>query len=96
MLSLTHLPVLSQLYIFHVDQYKAKHPDRARHVDQQVRAGKSVREKNGVADISTENMTMEEYQAYFYALLDTIPYDSTKVNNTASFQPVHKISRQNL
>ena len=65
-----------------VDQYKTKHPDRARHVDQQVRAGKAVREKNGVAGMSTENMTMEEYQAYFYALLDTIPYDSTRVNDT--------------
>lgn len=65
-----------------VDQFKAKHPDRARHVDQQVRAGRSVRQKNGAADISTEDMTMEEYQAYFYALLDTIPYDSTRVNDT--------------
>lgn len=27
-------------------------------------------------------MTMEEYQAYFYALLDTIPYDPTRRNDT--------------
>lgn len=66
-----------------VDTFKRRHPDRARHVDQQVRAGKSVKEKNGVAGLSAEDMTMEEYQAYFYALLDTIPYDSTRVNDTS-------------
>lgn len=65
-----------------VDSYKRKHPDHASHVNQQVRAGKTVREKNGVADLSTEYMTMEEYQAYFYALLETIPYDPTRVNDT--------------
>lgn len=66
-----------------VDTFKRRHPDHASHVDQQVRAGKSVKEKNGVANLSTENMTMEEYQAYFYALLDTIPYDSTRINDTS-------------
>ena len=65
-----------------VKEYKRKHPDRAAHVDKQVRAGKAVKERNGVADLSTEDMTMEEYQAYFYALLDTIPYDFTRVNDT--------------
>lgn len=65
-----------------VDSYKRKHPDHASHVNQQVRAGKSVREKNDVADLSTEDMTMEEYQAYFYTLLETIPYDPTRVNDT--------------
>lgn len=66
-----------------VDEFKRKHPDRASHVDQQLRAGKAVREKNG-AGISTENMTMAEYQAWFYALLDTIPYDPTRVNDTTT------------
>lgn len=66
-----------------VDTYKRRHPDHASHVDQQVRAGRSVKEKNGAANLSTEDMTMEEYQAYFYALLDTIPYDSTRVNDTS-------------
>lgn len=65
-----------------VDKYKRSHPDSARHVEQQVRAGRSVREKNKMPGVSTENMTMEEYQAYFYALLDTIPYDSTRINDT--------------
>lgn len=66
-----------------VDTYKRKHPDHARHVEQQVRAGREVREKNG-AGISTETMTMAQYQAWFYALLDTIPYDPTRVNDTTT------------
>lgn len=66
-----------------VDEYKRKHPDHARHVDQQVRAGRSVRAKNG-AGVSTETMTMAEYQAWFYALLETIPYDPTRVNDTTT------------
>lgn len=66
-----------------VDTYKRKHPDHARHVEQQVRAGRAVREKNG-SGISTENMTMAQYQAWFYALLDTIPYDPTRVNDTTT------------
>ena len=66
-----------------VDKYKRKHPDHAHHVDQQLRAGRAVRDKNS-ANISTENMTMAEYQAWFYALLDTIPYDPTRVNDTTT------------
>ena len=66
-----------------VDTFKRRHPDRARHVDQQVKAGRAVKERNGVAGLSTEDMTMEEYQAYFYGLLETIPYDSTRVNDTS-------------
>ena len=66
-----------------VDAYKRKHPDRASHVDQQLRAGQAVRDKNG-AGVSTQDMTMAEYQAWFYALLDTIPYDSTRVNDTTT------------
>lgn len=66
-----------------VDKFKQRHPDRARHVEQQVKAGRAVKSKNGADDISTENMTMEEYKAYFNALLDTIPYDFTRKNDTS-------------
>lgn len=66
-----------------VDAFKRRRPDCARHVDQQVKAGRAVKERNGVADLSTEDMTMEEYQAFFYRLLETIPYDSTRVNDTS-------------
>lgn len=65
-----------------VDKYKRNHPDTARHVEQQVRAGRSVRERYGAPDTAVEDMTMAEYQAYFTAMLDTIPYDSTRVNDT--------------
>lgn len=62
-----------------VDDYKKRHPESASHVDTQVNAGKAVRKKNGAEHISTEDMTMEEYQSYFNALLDTIPYDPTRM-----------------
>ena len=66
-----------------VDSYKKRHPDRVSHVNQQLRAGRAVRDKNGLDAKTVQSMTMEEYQAYFYALLDTIPYDSTRRNDTA-------------
>ena len=62
-----------------VDDYKKRHPESAAHVDAQVNAGKQVRRKNGAEHVSTEDMTMEEYQSYFNALLDTIPYDPTRM-----------------
>lgn len=62
-----------------VEDYKKRHPENASHVDGQVNAGKSVRSKNGAENIDTETMTMEEYKSYFNALLDTIPYDSTRI-----------------
>ena len=64
-----------------VEEYKRKHPESASHVDKQVRAGRSVKLKNGAQNIATENMTMEEYKKYFYGLLDTIPYDPTRIND---------------
>lgn len=64
-----------------VDEFKKKHPKDAAHVDKQVQAGRSVKLKYGAEGISPEDMTMEEYKKYFYALLDTIPYDPTRVND---------------
>lgn len=65
-----------------VDDYKMRHPDRAGHVDKQVKAGKAFLEKNGLDSSLTENMTMDEYQAYIYTLIDKIPYDYTRQNDT--------------
>ena len=65
-----------------IDDYKLRNPDRARHVDKQVKAGKAFLEKNGLSSSLTENMTMDEYQAYIYALIDKIPYDYTRQNDT--------------
>lgn len=64
-----------------VDRYKKRHPNDAFHVNRQVSAGETVRQRNGVENVDTESMTMEEYKAYFYELLDTIPYDATRVND---------------
>ncbi len=55
-----------------VEEYKTKHPEDAAHVEKQVKAGEAIRRKNGVQDVSTEDMTMEEYKRYFYALLDSV------------------------
>ena len=65
-----------------VDNFKKRHPDRAHHVDKQVRAGQSFLGKNGLDRSLTEKMTMDEYQAYIYALIDRIPYDYTRQNDT--------------
>lgn len=62
-----------------VEDYKRRHPESAAHVNQQVQAGKKVWAKNGVEDVSRDDMSMEEYQKFFHALLGTIPYDSTRV-----------------
>lgn len=60
-----------------VEAFKKRHPESASHVDGQVRAGKKVLEKNGVTDVSREDMTMEEYKAFFTALMDSIPFDAS-------------------
>ncbi len=62
-----------------VDQYKRKHPEDACHVDSQVQAGKAVWTKNGVEDVSREDMTMEEYKAFINGLLNSIPFDATRI-----------------
>ena len=64
-----------------VDRYKKRHPDSAAHVNRQVAAGEAVRKMNGADNVNVDDMTMEEYKKYFYALLDTIPYDATRVND---------------
>lgn len=66
-----------------VDDFKKRYPERARHVDKQLTAGKAFLNKNGLDSSLTESMTMEEYQAYIYALIDKIPYDSTRPNDTS-------------
>lgn len=65
-----------------VDNFKMRHPDRVHHVNKQVRLGKAFLEKNGLDNSLTANMTMDEYQAYIYALIDKIPYDYTRQNDT--------------
>ena len=64
-----------------VDEYKRKHPEDASHVNGQVNAGKKVISKNGAEDVSREEMTMEEYKSFITGLLNTIPFDSTRLND---------------
>lgn len=65
-----------------VADYKMRHPDSASHVNKQVQAGKAFLEKYGLDRGLTENMTMDEYQVYIYSLIDKIPYDYTRQNDT--------------
>lgn len=64
-----------------VAAFKKKHPEDAAHVDSQVKAGKKVLEKNGVTDVSREDMTMEEYKRFFTVLMDSIPRDASQKND---------------
>ena len=61
-----------------VDQYKRMHPDRTSVVDSQVQAGRALKEKRGVSDVDTEKMSMREYKTFIFALLDSIPFHSTR------------------
>ncbi len=64
-----------------VEKYIKRHPEDRDHVESQVRAGKKVLEKNGVKDVSREDMTMEEYKKFFTALMDSIPFDASQRGN---------------
>ena len=63
------------------EEYKKKHPDQATHVDSQILAGKNVLKKNGVENVSREDMTMEEYKKFFTSLMNSIPYDWSQKND---------------
>lgn len=62
-----------------VDQYKKNHPERAFTVDSQVEAGKAFKRKMGVENVSTDDMTMAEYKEFITWLLNSIPFDSTRL-----------------
>lgn len=64
-----------------VAKYKKRHPDSRHQVDSQVNAGKAVLERNGVSDVSREDMTMEEYKQFITNLMNSIPFDVTQSNN---------------
>ncbi len=70
---------IAQKSVSAVDQYKRKHPEDVSHVDAQVQAGKSVLKKNGADNVSREDMTMEEYRSFINGLLNSIPFDATRV-----------------
>lgn len=65
-----------------IDDYIARHPDRKSDVDKMVNAGISVRRQNGCDDLDVSEMSMDEYKAHIYALLDTIPFDSSQREDT--------------
>ena len=64
-----------------VDEFIKKHPDQASTVNGQVNAGKAVLKKNGAENISREDMTMEEYKQFFTKMMNSIPFDSSQMND---------------
>lgn len=60
-----------------VQKYIAKHPKDETHVTSQVRAGKKVLAQNNAENISRDDMTMEEYKAFFTSLMNSIPFDAS-------------------
>ena len=62
-----------------VEQYKREHPESVLRVDGQVRAGRSVIAKNGADNVSREDMTMEEYKDFINGLMNSIPFDATRI-----------------
>lgn len=64
-----------------VDKYRRNHPDDVSHVNSQVNAGKKVISRNNAEHVNREEMTMEEYKAFFNGLLDSIPFHPTRRND---------------
>ena len=62
-----------------VEQYKREHPESVLRVNGQVRAGRSVIAKNGADNVSREDMTMEEYKDFINGLMNSIPFDATRI-----------------
>lgn len=65
-----------------IKDYKQRHPESASHVDAQVQGGKTYLKNSGADQISRSDMTMDEYKAFFKGLMDGIPFDSTRTNDT--------------
>lgn len=60
-----------------VQKYITRHPKDEAHVTSQVRAGKKVLAQNNAENISRDDMTMEEYKAFFTSLMNSIPFDAS-------------------
>ena len=67
-----------------VTAYKRRHPDRANYVDKQVKAGKKVLEACGASEIDTTKMTMTEYRQHIARVLDSIPFDASRMYDEES------------
>ena len=65
-----------------VKEFKQRNPGSASHVDSQVRAGRNLIRNSGANEVSRSEMTMDEYKAFFKGLMDSIPFDSSQMNNT--------------
>lgn len=64
-----------------VEQYMQKHPEDRYVVMSQLKAGEATKQKYG-ANVSTEDMTMDEYKQYIMGIINRIPFDSSRPNDT--------------
>lgn len=68
-----------------VADFIQRNPEEAKTVEKQVRAGKKHIQKCGAENISRQDMSMEEYKAFFKGLMDRIPRDSSQMNDTETW-----------
>lgn len=64
-----------------VEQYMQKHPEDRYVVTSQLKAGEATKQKYG-ANVSTKDMTMDEYKQYIMGIINRIPFDSSRPNDT--------------
>lgn len=64
-----------------VTEYKRKHPEDTANVEKQVNAGKKYLLNHGAYDVSREEMTMEEYQAFVTDLLQKVSFESSRMGD---------------
>lgn len=68
-----------------VEAYKRKHPKETSLVNSQVKAGKAVQSRNGAEGVSRDEMTMDEYKAFFWKMMDSIPYHSSQLRDKTTY-----------
>lgn len=64
-----------------VEQYMQKHPEDRYVVISQLKAGEATKQKYG-ANVSAKDMTMDEYKQYIMGIINRIPFDSSRPNDT--------------
>lgn len=64
-----------------VEEYKRKHPEDVSHVEAQVKAGKNYLSKTGADSYARDDMSMEEYQNFIMGILNSVPFDSSRLND---------------
>lgn len=67
-----------------VTEYRQRYPDRAKYADKYTKAGRQVMEAWGASEIDTTKMTMAEYKQHIAGILDSIPFDASRMYDEES------------